>query len=329
MAGKWYKGVTHSHTTASDGGLTTGELIALAKKTGLDYLIITDHNKNCEELPEVKGLTVIYGAEMTYHGGHANVWGVRQAVDDFACECYEEWIDKKSEAQRRGALVCMNHPWCVKCPWRWEKDISQFDALEVWNAPMHYDNLVCSAWWREQLKNGHKTPVVGGSDYHRDYFGVTRLLSNPVTFVFAESSSPEDILAAIKAGRTSIACGVKKTMIELISGNAIMGDTVTLTPDAEVTVKVHKLKRKHRLLVFDADGECYSYIAKKTGDFSITLPVTKPGFICAQVEKTLSRFVKWGYNLVISKKIPQQKDLKLPPFIYAQTGAMFFENIPE
>ena len=45
---KWYVGVPHCHTTASDGGLTLEELIKKAKKNKLDFLMITDHNVNCK-----------------------------------------------------------------------------------------------------------------------------------------------------------------------------------------------------------------------------------------------------------------------------------------
>lgn len=324
MSKKWYSGVTHSHTVASDGALTLEQLIALAKKNKLDYLIVTDHNINCETFPETQGLTLIYGTELTCRGGHTNIWGVQNSVDDFKCESYEQWLEIKQEARRRGALICMNHPHCSNCTWRWEKDISQVDVLEIWNAPMHYDNLVCTEWWREQLKNGHRTPIVGGSDYHKDYY-ITNLLTNPTTYVYADSSSPEDILGAIAAGHTTISPGVGKTMIELISGGAVIGDSVKLGEDTRITVRVSKLKRKHRLVVFDADGECYSHTARKTGDFSIELPVKKTGFICAQVENPLGRIYKFGYNKIIGKKIPAQKDMELPPFIYAQSGAIFFE----
>ena len=57
---KWYVGVTHCHTTASDGGLTLDELVKNAKKNKLDFVMITDHNVNCTEFPKVEGLTHIF-----------------------------------------------------------------------------------------------------------------------------------------------------------------------------------------------------------------------------------------------------------------------------
>ncbi|OQA49437.1 MAG: PHP domain protein [Firmicutes bacterium ADurb.Bin300] len=325
MGRKWLAGVTHAHTVASDGGLTLEELIEKAKKNKLDFLIITDHNVNCkEDLPESAGITLIYGTEMTYKGGHANVWGVKEAVDDFTCDTYEQWLEKKNEAKKRGAVICMNHPLCTLCPWRWEKDISQFDVLEVWNAPMHYDNLVCTDWWDKQLREGHKTPVVGGSDYHRDY-RITNLLANPVTYVLSEGNTPEDILGSIMAGHTTISSGVGKTMIELRSGEYVMGDTVKLSENSEIEVIVKKLKKGHSLVVYNQTGEIYRHTAKKTGNFSVKLPVKSPGFFRAEVRHTLSPIFKFGYNIYIGKRIPEQRNIDLPAFISAMTGAIFFE----
>ena len=214
---KWYAGVPHCHTVASDGGLTLEQVIAKAKKNKLDFLMITDHNVNCKEFPEIDGLTLIYGAELTKHGGHCNMWGVKDVIDseDYeTCETYEDFLRVKNKAKERGAVICMNHPHCKQCPWRWELNAADVDVLEVWNAPTHFDNLECTEWWHEQMKNGHKLPIVGGSDYHNDYV-ITNLLAWPVTYVYAKSNSPEDILDAIVKGRTTISFAPRMTFIDI------------------------------------------------------------------------------------------------------------------
>lgn len=324
MALKWYAGVPHAHTIMSDGNLTLDQLIEKAKKNKLDFLMITDHNVNCKVLPETEGLTLIYGAEMTKHGGHANIWGVKNPVDNYDIETYEEWLEVKNEAKRRGAVICMNHPLCMQCPWRWEKDAREVDVLEVWNAPMHYDNIVCTEWWHEQMRNGIKLPIVGGSDYHRDYV-VTNLLPIPATYVYAESSSPEDILDAIVKGRTTICNNVGTTFINITCGDNILGDTVRLDGETTAKVTVKKMKRNHTLHVFNEEGECFTFEAKKGGDYSFDIPVKKAGFICAHVTYNTSKIYQIGYEKIIVSKIPEQKGMELPPFIYAQSGAIFFE----
>ena len=93
---KWYVGVTHCHTIASeDGKHTVRQIARKAKKNKLDFIMITDHNANCEELPEIEGITLIYGAELTKHGGHCNMWGVKDVIDRAeydSCETYEDFL---------------------------------------------------------------------------------------------------------------------------------------------------------------------------------------------------------------------------------------------
>lgn len=325
---KWYVGVTHCHTAASDGNLTFEQIIGKAKKNKLDFLMITDHNVNCEELPEVDGLTLIYGTELTKRGGHCNMWGVKDVIDreDYdSCETYEDFLRIKDEAKRRGAVICMNHPHCKQCPWRWEKNAADVDVLEVWNAPTHYDNLECTEWWHEQLRNGYKLPVVGGSDYHKDYV-VTNLLTWPVTYVLAKSDSPEDILEAIVKGRTTICFDVGTTFVDIVSGESVLGDTVKLTEDTTVTINVKKLRRNHKLMVFNSRGVCFEYTAKKTGDYSVTLPVEKEGFVCAHVVFDPGLVYGSIHKYAIASRIPEQKNMKLPELIFAQSGAMYFEK---
>ena len=43
LSGRWYKGNTHIHTTASDGGLEIPEISERYSKAGFDFLFITDH----------------------------------------------------------------------------------------------------------------------------------------------------------------------------------------------------------------------------------------------------------------------------------------------
>ena len=324
MGEKWFVGVPHSHTNASDGKHPLEKLVKIAKRNKLDYLIVTDHNVNCKEFPPVDGITLIYGAEHTKDGGHTNFWGVKDVADNFDAETYEEWLELKNEAKRRGAVVCMNHPLCINCPWRWEKDPGEVDVLEIWNGPMHYDNIVCTDWWHEQLRKGYKLPVVGGSDYHKDYV-VTNLLVRPVTYVYARSSSPEDILDAIVKGRTTISNYVGATFIEIRCGEYMLGDVVALKDGLKAEVIVKKMKRNHTLHVFNEDGECFTFTAKKAGNYTFEIPVTKKGFLCAHVTYNTSAVYNLGYDKIIASRIPSQKGMKLPPFIWAQSSPIYFE----
>ena len=322
--GKWYAGVVHSHTTRSDGINPPDKLVSLAVKKGLDFIIITDHDQFCDPVPVSKDILVIPGAELTKHGGHTNFWGLSHPIDNFECDTYEEWNRKVAMAKEKGAFVCMNHPWCSDCTWRWPREPEKVDCVEIWNSPQHTDNMICTAWWQDELRKGKKIPAVGGSDFHRDYF-VTDFLANPTSYVYAEECTQDAILNAIKAGHVTIAPNVGKTMITITSGNCIIGDTVKLTADTTYTVNVSSLKKNHTLKIIGNDGVLHSYKAGKTAPYSITLPVKSAGFICAQIEYDVNPAYEFVYQKVIGAKIPSQKGQKLPPFIYAQTSAIYFE----
>lgn len=322
--GRWYAGVVHSHTTRSDGKYTPDELIKLAEEKNLDFIILTDHDQFCEEVPESKKMLVIPGAELTKHGGHTNIWGVKYPIDNFECETYEEWNRKIEMAKEKGAVICINHPMCSNCTWRWPLEPEKADCVEVWNSPQHTDNMKCTDWWRGQLAEGRKIPAVGGSDFHRNYV-VTDLLDNPVTYVYADECTQDKILNAIKAGRTTIAPHVGKTMIELNYGDAMIGDTTTISTDKKLTVKVSRMKKNHTLKVFGKDGVIFEYTAKKTAPYSTKITVDNTNFVCAQVEYRTGKLFNFIYSIAAQKILHEKPSEEMPPFIYAQTGAIYFE----
>lgn len=73
----WLCGDTHMHSSISDGKYTPDELIEKCKAKGLDWIIITDHNKNAvgDKSYYSENLLVIPGAEYTGRNGHMNIFG--------------------------------------------------------------------------------------------------------------------------------------------------------------------------------------------------------------------------------------------------------------
>ncbi|MCQ2472435.1 MAG: CehA/McbA family metallohydrolase [Clostridia bacterium] len=323
---KWYTGVVHSHTTHSDGNLTPTQLVKKAEKIGLDFLIITDHNQFCDYIPKSDKVLVIPGTELTDDTwGHTNIWGVKEPIDNFKCESYAEWERKIAMAREKGAFICMNHPMCSNCGWHWPLEPEKVDCVEVWNSPQHTDNMIATAWWQDELRKGKKIPAVGGSDFHMDYV-VTAHLDNPVTRVYAEECTQDAILNAIKAGHTTISPSVKGQTIYITSDDGIIGDTVKLTDTTKVTVSVDCLKKNQTLKIIDNSGLKYSYKATSTEPFAVTLPVESEGFISAQVEYDLHPLYSAVYGKVEQKILHSKNTGKLPPFIYSQTGAIYFEK---
>lgn len=85
----------HTHTTASDGQYTPGELVRLAKERGLQALAVTDHDTiagvaEAQRAGSALGLTVIRGVELSakdHHNCHILGYGFRDGDTELARLC--------------------------------------------------------------------------------------------------------------------------------------------------------------------------------------------------------------------------------------------------
>ncbi len=305
----WYPGDTHCHTSLSDGHETYDVVLNKAERNGLRYLIMTDHNRTVMgNLPLSEKVTMIEGVEMTYPCAHANVWGVKVPYSQgYATNNFEDWLKMKQECERNGAIVSINHPQCSKCGWLWPLEGENFyDSIEVWNGPMRPDNQRCIDWWHEKLCEGKKLKIVGGSDFHYDIL-VTNFIGNPTTWVYADSNSPKDVLAGIKAGHVTITERTKTgNFITISSGDAICGDTVKYVEGATVKVSVKKLKRGHTLYVKNQDGVLFEHKCKRTGDYEFEVKVPNAGFVRAETRKKYDPIMKFVLNMALVFMVPEQ-----------------------
>jgi len=323
---RYFKGDTHCHTVNSDGKLTYAEIAKKAKKAGLDYLIITDHNNSTEgqPLPVIDGLTVIPGLEFTNFFGHMNMWGVPRPYDgSYAVNTLEDFLPLNQQADGRGAVQSLNHPFCAMCPWKWEKDFI-YQNLEVWNGLMREDNLIAVLWWQEELAKGRRLGAVGGSDYH-GVFPSFGFLGSPVNIVYALSQSQEDILSALREGRSILLASPGAPMLTIESGEARVGDTVTVTDSTTVTVRCEKLRRGETLKLYGKSGEIFSYRAKKSASYEVTLPVKEKGFVRAETIRRYSPVFRFILRLVLRFTVPEQSKHPVPPLPFAITNPIYFE----
>ena len=178
-----FKGDLHTHTQASDGVLNIEELSQHARRNGLDYLAITDHNMmaTTATLLEHPYLTLIPGIEWTHYQGHANFLGVDQPYDEpFIANTLEEVQDRFTSARTRGAFISINHPCDPVCPFLFDINSLSYDCLEIWNGPMRGSNLQAIGLWQSMLMAGRKVPICGGSDYHRVFCCSSPVVQPPV-----------------------------------------------------------------------------------------------------------------------------------------------------
>lgn len=243
---EWLKGDLHVHSHHSDGELSVESVVKEARRRGLDYVAITDHNTTSQrsEVAQLArpGLTVIMGEELTSYYGHANVWNTSEWLD-FRMRSQEDARALIDEAHRRGLLFSINHPSSL---WPWDfKDARDFDCVEVWSGLWFAMNAGSLQWWDALAGEGKRVTAVGGSDFHKleepsaaDIFSV----GTPTTWVFSRDRSPSAIVDGIRSGRVFISRGPTGPRLTLAGKNgrgmASMGDEMICMKGEEISLQV-------------------------------------------------------------------------------------------
>lgn len=262
----WYRGDLHSHTEHSDGVNSIAEMAHFARRRGLDFLAITDHNTTTHmaEIDAWTGapLLLVPGEEVTTYSGHANVWGLREWVDfrvtsDAEVHRLLKWVEARNRP------FSMNHPKHVGPPWAFADP--GFSVREVWQAPWRWYNWESVDAWDEQLAAGRRIVPVGGSDAHSAPPAEPRHphhVGDPTTWLYCEGGLNEaSVLHAITSGRTSIS-------------EHPHGPFLVLTSDQEGRVTATFERAKGMDLEFIVDGERPLRVQLKRGKGGYQLPAT-------------------------------------------------------
>lgn len=223
---RWLFGDLHMHSTASDGEHDTYTLAQKAKKLGLDFIAVSDHNNYSGNfsLPVLPGLTMLPAVEWTHYRGHMNFFGAKAPFDKtFVANSEEEMLAVVAQAKESGALVSVNHPKCPFCPYLWSSQTC-FDMMEIWNGPMRKANTDAIRWWHGMLAAGRRLPAVGGSDFHRDRSPVR--FAQPVTAVYSESPAAADILDALRQGHSYIMTSIRGVRLSVMTPGVLFGDVL-------------------------------------------------------------------------------------------------------
>lgn len=241
----WYRGDLHLHTVHSDGRYGPGELAAVAREVGLDFIVSTDHNTNSANRawPEcdTEGLVVVGGEEVTTRHGHWLAVGLspkdwldwRYAPSDGVFERYAAAV------RAAGGFVVAAHP-AVPLPGSaWEFGFGDVDAIEVWNGAWNLDDEASLRIWHRLLRRGRRVIAVGGSDSHGPHQPVGR----PQTVVHAEGSSAPELVAGLRRGRCylaeSSAVQLTLTASSEVGGRLLCagpGDTLPIAGADDLTV---------------------------------------------------------------------------------------------
>jgi PHP domain len=251
----WYRGELHSHTHHSDGRSSTAELVAAARRYGLDFLALTDHFTTAawaelHSLSDEK-LCVITSLEMTGHRGHANFHGLREWVNPFVDEP-ETWsINDAARATRaQGGLVCVNHPFALDLGWRYhEFDWTLCDALEIYHHLEGSSNTAMLTFWDGLLRAGHRISGVAGTDSHDATEGRHRL-GQVFTCVYANALRSGAILDGVRAGRAYVTLGPTLAFQATSGANrAGMGEELEANKTVTLEARIAELKFPARVIV--------------------------------------------------------------------------------
>jgi len=192
----------HIHTKYSDGTATHNQIVRIAQQTGIDVIMITDHNVN------VRGFDGYY-----YQDGKKVLMLVGEEIHDrsrlpasshlLTIGTDEEWSFWGHDLQKivntfhaNGGFTVIAHPFEMSIPWANEPDISWRDwqiegvqGYELWNGFSEFKDRINSPLsaifyayfpflyplsppqrnvekWDELISNGNRLIAVGGSDAH-------------------------------------------------------------------------------------------------------------------------------------------------------------------
>jgi hypothetical protein len=166
-AAGWYRGDLHCHTYHSDAKGAPETLAENARRSGLDFLAVTDHNTTSQWQyfgpASTPNLVFVPGMEITTYRGHANIFGLSEWID-FRLRGSHDLNALVREAHRQGALVSVNHD---KEPLPWNYDYPEMDCFEVYHGHWLNGNAGILKTYDRFLTEGRRISLVGGSDYHQ------------------------------------------------------------------------------------------------------------------------------------------------------------------
>lgn len=213
--GSWYKGNTHIHSTASDGGKTFPELAELYAGEKYDFLFRTDHWV-CSDVkadPLSYPLLWIDGIELDGHD-HTGTYFHVVCLGRVEGICRDNGFESAlKSAREQGALTVLAHPYwtanslddCL----RWE-----FDGVEGYNHVCHWLNGKSNGMvhWDAALMQDSAALAFSADDAHLR--AEHRTWNGGWIMVNAHECTQESILSAIRYGNYYSSCGPAFTAIE-------------------------------------------------------------------------------------------------------------------
>jgi hypothetical protein len=285
------KGDLHVHSRSSDGNLAYDEVITAAKKNGLDFLAVTDHNNYVQNyyLHSDRELTVIPGVEWSSFLGHACIWGLQRPWRGAGYANNTEEAQRiLAKVQNNGAVYSINHPFRSAMPWRMGIDNFNYNCIEIWNGVMDRENQQCLEWWHQRLCEAKRIPIVGGSDHH--YLGPYSPIGQPTTWVYSQSRGPTEILKAIVNGCSFVTRSPQAPTVLIKCGAKVMGEIVSYQQDLQVDFFFDRLISGDMIKIHSVKGEIYQKIIDDEISYQVSLPIKKEKFYYTTIDRKAKPF---------------------------------------
>ncbi len=275
----WVKGDFHSHSNHSDGSLSIEELVQNAIDRKLDFIFLTDHNKiSGWETAQNEKFPLLPGIELSTFWGHFTAFGVTKYIDWSKIDPYKGIGEVSDLVHNQGGLFCVAHPFtigdpvCTGCRLIMDVDWNSVDALEIWAGTFNrrrHENTEALKLWRNLLNQGYKIVGIGSTDVH----SLQDINPDvPMTYVWLEELTLENILRSVKEGRVYI---TREPEVEFKINTAKIGDTIDIS-DAPFILSYSISKDADLKIIYN--GEETKSI-KNTSYGEIPLDLDEPGYI--------------------------------------------------
>lgn len=219
---RWYKGDFHTHTRLSDGKETVRNAMKKAKDMRLDFYVPTEHNVIHTGWIDTD-IMIVPGVEITTEKGHFNLFGIDRfprelavILGDMASENTEKYVNLiLEEAEERGWLVSINHPFLYIWKWKYERiSLEKINCIEIINDPTYTyaknSNQRAIEFLDWLWQDGYRIWGVGGSDSHNlineRYDGASEpsVAGDPGTYIYMDVLTPKHMLSALRQGHVYV-----------------------------------------------------------------------------------------------------------------------------
>jgi len=221
----WYKGNTHVHSTASDGGMDFTQLSELYAGAGYDFLFRMDHSVSSDVEADTNDYPLLWldgvelgGADHDGSSYHISCLGKVSGV-----EGQNGLMPNLELAREQGAILILAHPALLS------NSIDEalrhgFDGVEIYNHVAHWINGRSNSMfhWSMMLDHFPNTFALASDDTHCD--AVCPGWNGGWIVVNAAECTRPAIMEAIRCGNFYASCGPDFRSIKC-EGNQITATT--------------------------------------------------------------------------------------------------------